>query len=641
MNFFGYQEKARRNTVVLVVLFILAIALITVAVYGAVVVGILTGQFFVDQPGFSSDQLWSRELFLWISAGTLLVILGGSAYRIHTLSQGGGTAVAEMLGGNRLPASAKNPLDRRLLNVVEEMAIASGLPVPPVFILEQSGVNAFAAGFTPSDTVIGITRGAVELLSRDELQGVIAHEFSHIFNGDSAMKMRMMGMLHGITLISDAGIGLMTMKRTTRYSRGRGTHPGLVVVGLLLFIVGTVGLVIADMIKRAVSRQREFLADAAAVQFTRNPEGIANALKVIGGYKQGSKINHSATSQASHFFFGNAMKSWYSSDWWATHPPLEDRIRRIEPTFRGRFDKVDSKIRSSANMAQASAGFMVAPGDQVAHAQVNPDAIIAMVGNPGPESLREAKAILKKMPARVRDFSHDPYTARAAVYALLLDSDRTQRKIQLQVLEKSADPNVFRETIEILSDVESLSPELRLPLTEMVMPALKEMSLPQYRVFKKSVGALIKADHQVSLFEFSLYRMVIRRLNGEFGRSCATEVKYHRVKAILPHCRILLTLLARTGHGESGDGGDKPYAESMSMLEEGEHAMLDRKESRLTHFDQALKALNMATPTLKEMVLKAALHCVVCNGMVSVKEGELLRVIADGLDCPLPPISMA
>jgi len=638
MNFFGYQEKARRNTAVLVVLFILAIALITVAVYGAVVVGVMVGQLFVDQAGFSSNQLWSLELFLWISAGTLLVILGGSAYRIHTLSQGGGTAVAQMLGGNRLPPAAKGALDRRLLNVVEEMAIASGLPVPPVFILEQSGINAFAAGFTPSDTVIGVTRGAVELLSRDELQGVIAHEFSHIFNGDSAMKMRMMGLLYGITLVSDTGIGLMTMKRSSRYSRDRGSHPAIIVIGLLLFIVGTVGLVIADMIKRAVSRQREYLADAAAVQFTRNPEGIANALKVIGGYKQGSTVNHQSAGQASHFFFGNAIRSWYSSDWWATHPPLEDRIRRIDPRFKGRFDKVDTKTRSFANQAQAAVDFMVSSGNQVALSQVNSDAVMAMVGNPGPESLQEARMILKKMPARVRDFAHDPYTARAAVYALLLDPNAKQRKIQLDVLEQTADPNVFRETLDILQDISSLSPELRLPLAEMVMPALKEMSLSQYRLFNKSVGALIKADHQVSLFEFSIYRMVIRRLNGEFGKSAAIEVKYHHMTPLLPHCLVLLTILARTGHGEEGEA---PFVEAMSMLAEGEHTMLEPSESRFSHFDQALIQLNMAAPTLKEMVLKAALHCVVSNGVVFVKEGELLRVIADGLDCPLPPLTMA
>jgi Zn-dependent protease with chaperone function len=638
MNFFGYQEKARRNSTILVALFILAIALITVAVYGAVVVGILIGQLFIDQGGFSSGQLWSRELFLWISAGTLLVILGGSAYRIHTLSKGGGSAVAEMLGGSRLPPSVKEPLDRRLLNVVEEMAIASGLPVPPVFILEQPGINAFAAGFTPSDMVIGVTRGAVEMLSRDELQGVIAHEFSHIFNGDSAMKMRMMGLLYGITLISDTGIGLMTMTRTSRYSRNRGSHPGVIVIGLLLFIVGTVGLVIADMIKRAISRQREYLADAAAVQFTRNPKGIGSALKVIGGYKQGSRVDHGAARQASHFFFGNALKSWYSSDWWATHPPLEDRIRRIDPGFKGRFDKVDSRARAFANQAQASVDFMVSSGNRIALSQVNSDAVLGMVGNPGPESLQEAREILKKIPARVRDFAHDPYTARAVVYALLLDPDAKQRKIQLQVFEKTADPNVFRETLDILSDVASLSPELRLPLAEIVMPALKEMSLSQYRTFKKSVGALIKADHQVSLFEFSLYRMVIRRLNSEFGKSAAVKVKYHRMKALLPHCRVLLTILARTGHGEKGE---KPFAGAMSMLIEGEYTMLERRESRLSHFDQALTELNMAAPALKEMVLKAALYCVASNGVVFVKEGELLRVIADGLDCPLPPLTMA
>jgi len=428
------------------------------------------------------------------------------------------------------------------------------------------------------------------------------------------------------------------MKRTSRFSKDRGSHPAIIVIGLLLFIVGTVGLVIADMIKRAVSRQREYLADAAAVQFTRNPEGIANALKVIGGYKKGSKVDHEAAGQASHFFFGNALKSWYSSDWWATHPPLEDRIRRIDPRFKGRFDRVDSKVRSFANQAQASVDFMVSAGEQVAVSRVNADAVLAMVGNPGPESLQEARVILKKMPARVRDYAHDPYTARAAVYALLLDSDAKQRKIQLQILEKTADPNVFRETLEILLDVGGLAPELRLPLAEMVMPALKEMSLSQFRTFKRTVGALIKADHQVSLFEYALYRMVVRRLNGEFGKSAAVVVKYHRISAVLSHCKVLLTLLARTGHG---DGGQRAYSEAMAMLAEGEHAMLEKRESRLSHFDQALKALNMASPALKEMVLKAALHCAVCNGVVLVKEGELLRVIADGLDCPLPPLTMA
>ena len=636
MNFFGYQEQARKNSAILIALFVLSVLLITVSVYVAIVGGILLSQMFVEQAGFTLDELWNLQIFFWSTLLTLTIILGGSAWRIHTLSEGGGAAVARMLGGNRLPAASRNPLDRRLLNVVEEMAIASGLPVPPVFILEQAGINAFAAGFTPSDVVIGVTRGAVELLNRDELQGVVAHEFSHILNGDSAMKMRMMGMLYGITLVSDLGIALITMKHSSRYGRGRGSHPGLIVIGFLLFMVGTIGVVMADFIKRAVSRQREYLADASAVQFTRNPSGIADALKVIGGYKNGSKVTHSAAGQASHFFFGNAVKSWYARDWWATHPPLDERIRRIEPGFKGKFDHINYESRSMANSTVASAELLVPPGDQVAISHVSPDAVMSRIGAPDAGSMQEATLLLAKMPARIRDFSHDPYTARAAVYALLLDHDPQQRRVQLQVLEKVADSSVYRETLEIQPEIEKLAPELRLPLAEMVLPALKEMSPQQLKGFKKAVVAMIKADHEVTLFEFVLYRMVIRRLHSALANSGSVPVKYQRIEPLLSHVSVLIALLARTGHGEEAE---RVFAESMALLKDSDHPMPDQKNARLSHFDRALTELNKAAPSLKESILRAAVHCVICNGAISVKEGELLRAVADGMDCPMPPLA--
>lgn len=640
MNFFDYQEQARKNTAILIALFALSIFLISIAVYFAMVAGVLAGQLFAGQgrafTGFSLDQLKSWQLFYWSTGITLIVILGGSIYRIHTLSEGGGAAVARMLGGAKIPSASRDALERRLLNVVEEMAIASGLPVPPVYLLEQQGINAFAAAFTASDAVIGITRGAVELLNRDQLQGVIAHEFSHILNGDSAMKMRMMGLLYGITLVSDSGIVLMTMKRTSRYSRNRGSHPALLVVGLLLFVVGTVGAVMADFIKRAVSRQREFLADASAVQFTRNPSGIADALKVIGGYKNGSKVNHAAAGQASHFFFGHALKSWYASNWWATHPPLDERIRRIEPGFKGKFEKINYQGRSMDNRSQAAAEMLVASDGSIAVSHLSPDEFIAKAGSPNLGSIHEATMIMAKIPVRIRDFSHDPYTARATVYALLLAQNMENRSVQLQVLERVADPNVFRETLDILPEIEGLSSALRLPLAEMVMPALKELSLPQYKQFKKSVNALIKADHQGALFEFVLYRMVIRRLMGEFSRSAPLPVKYRRIKRIYPYISVLLALLARAGHDEKKAAS--VFAECMAMLEAGDYPMPEKKNARLSDFDKALTELNMATPSLKRLILKTAANCVAYDGVISVKEGELLRVIADALDCPVPPL---
>jgi len=640
MDFFGYQEQARRNTGVLIGLFVLAVVLIVFAVYAAVVGGVLAGQvFFMDQrsgfAGFSPDELWNRQAFFWIAGITCAVIVAGSAWRIHVLRQGGGAAVAEMLGGVRVAPGSQDVLIRRLLNVVEEMAIASGLPVPPVYLLEQNGINAFAAGFSPSDTVIGVTRGAIELLNRDELQGVIAHEFSHILNGDARIKMRLMGLLFGITLVSDAGIAMMTSRHSVRYSsRERGSHPALLIVGMLLFAVGTIGMVMADFIKRAVSRQREFLADAAAVQFTRNPAGLAGALKVIGGYKEGARIQHGKAREASHFFFGNALKSYRQRDWWATHPPLAERIRRIEPHFRGDFERVDVAARRSRVIEDAALAFAVPPPEAAVTATV--ENIMDSVGNPGREHLQQARQLLARMPSRLAESAHDPYTARATVYALLLDADARQRSVQLEVLKKGADANVFRETLDIQPQVAQLSPELRLPLLDMMLPALKTMSKEQYAAFRKNVVALIKSDHRVSLFEYTLHRILLRHLHHAFVSAVPEPVRYRSLAPLAEDCACVLAMLLRFGaHADMA----KAFTEAVGMLGLADApAMPDEKSCRLAHVEHALRCLAQAAPEVKRLLLKACVQCVLADGRVAVKELEMLRAIAEALDCPMPPL---
>jgi Zn-dependent protease with chaperone function/uncharacterized tellurite resistance protein B-like protein len=636
MDFFGYQEQARRNTTRLVLLFAAAIVLIVLAVYVAVTVGLFFGQGFVQgqRPLFTVDHFWHWQRFYWVTGITLLVIFGGSAWRTWQLSEGGGAAVATMLGGERLPAATRDPLYRRLLNVVEEMAIASGMPVPPVYLLPQNGINAFAAGFTPSDAVIGVTRGAVEMLNRDELQGVIAHEFSHVFNGDTRLKMRMMGLLFGITLISDFGIMLLTARHSTRYSsRQRSSHPALMVIGILLFAVGTIGAVFADMIKRAVSRQREFLADAAAVQFTRNPAGIAGALKVIGGYKAGSRVAHAGATQASHFFFSNALKSWYAKDWWATHPPLVDRIRRIEPGFRGQPAHIDATQRSMAVAAEAAIGFAahVVPLNR----RFSASDMIDAIGNPEAAHLRQADNLLARMPDRLREFAHDPYTARAAVYAMLLADDAKQRKQQLNLLSQSADPNVFRETLEIQPMMQGLSPELRLPLVDMMVPALKELSEQQYKMFVKNVGVLIKSDHQVSLFEYTLHRVLLGYLHATFAQAEPPAVKFHKASQLRDECACILAQLVRYGtHADR----EAVYNKAIETLLGETHPMPSEKDCRLSHFDKALRRLKLAAPRVKKQLLTAAVECVLADGQLTIHEVEAMRAVADALDCPMPPL---
>ena len=639
-DFFGQQEQARRNTTRLVLLFICAVTVIVLAVYVAVTAGLFITQMFIaQQNGWLVREFWDVERFLWVITVTVIIVMAGSLFRTYQLRQGGGAAVAEMLGAKRLPASSDDPLLRRLLNVVEEMAIASGVPVPPVYLMQQSGINAFAAGFGTSDAVIAVTNGAVELLSRDELQGVIAHEFSHVLNGDTRLKMSLMGLLFGITLISDAGIMLMTARNSSRhYGRGRGTHPAVIVVGFLIFLVGTIGAVFADMIKRAVSRQREFLADAAAVQFTRNPAGIAGALKVIGGYKAGSRVDHAASQQASHFFFGNAVKSWENRDWWATHPPLAERISRLEPGFKGEFKPIDSASRSAFVMHEAMSAFAGSEG-MPAGLTAGVDAVMASIGNPGGSELQQAQNLLARMPNRLAGFAHDPFTARATMYALLLDCSAKIRMIQLELLQQEADANVFREMLEIQPIVAKLEPELHLPLLEMVLPALKSLSVEQFNTFRSCIHTLIRADKKIGLFEYMLQRMLLRHLYPAFLKSKPMKVHFDAAGEIADDVAEIITILIGNGsHVEP----EKVFEAAMrTFIEEGRMPTMSMPRSNpLSMLDSALRKAERASPDIKRKLLKACVFTVLADGKTAVPEIELLRTIADALDAPMPQIRL-
>ncbi len=648
MDFFGHQEQAQRRTYALFVWFACAVVVVVFAVYAAVTAGLFVG--FSHGDSFQSqaewlqvDAFWNQARFFWVSSITVALILAGSAYKIHQLRQGGGAAVADMLGGKRLPSNVGDVLARRLLNVVEEMAIASGLPVPPVYILNQSGINAFAAGFSASDTVIGVTRGAVEMLNRDELQGVIAHEFSHILHGDTRINMRIMGLLHGITLISDTGMLLLTSRRSTYYSsRKSGTHPAVFVLGILLFLVGLIGMVLADLIKRAVSRQREFLADASAVQFTRNPEGIANALKVIGGYKAGSQVRHTDASPIGHFFFGNALKraavGENSTRWWASHPPLLQRIKRIEPRFRGQLKIVQEADKQQRVLAEAKMGFAQTMGEDVSpiDATVNDyHQWLAAIGEPEKARLVRASKKLQRIPSHLRDFAHDSYTARAVCYALLLDADDGQRHIQMSLLEKSADKNVLRELLDIQREVMDLLADLRLPLIDMMLPALKSMSHAQYQLFVKNIRMLIQANHRISLFEYMLQRLLLRHLKPSFTDIKMQPVSYRKVQNVAAECGCVLGILISYGtHAE-------PEVLFKTVSTELLGEPMPWPPARVLHLarlNESLKKLECASPSVKKALLTACMQVILADGLLHVKESEALRAIADGMDCPIPVI---
>ncbi len=464
MDFFEHQERARRGTIWLVGYFIVAVALVVVAVYAAAV-GIIG--FIEWKQNEGQIRLWIPELFAAVTAATLLVIFTGSIYKIWQIS-GSGEHVAQSLGGREVQANTRDLGERVLLNVVEEMALASGTPVPPVYLLnDEEGINAFAAGTTPQNAVVGVTRGAVNTLTRDQLQGVIAHEFSHILNGDMRLNIRLMGWLHGILLLALIGYTILRVvghggsyrSSSSSSSSNKKNDGGLVIVLLLsaaaLIVIGYVGVFFAQLIKAAVSRQREYLADASAVQFTRNPDGISGALKKIGGWQDHSKIRAASAEEASHMFFSSAMLS----SMFATHPPLPDRIKRIDPQFNGQFPAVDVTQHSrdeiidprSLSIARGSmegqtVGFAAsgAPARNLdqAHAVAvagaqriadDPDSMVETIGHPSVEHIQQIHGLVDRLDPLLATSVRDPLSAVAIIYGLLLaptDSDVRARQLR-------------------------------------------------------------------------------------------------------------------------------------------------------------------------------------------------------------------
>jgi len=616
---------------------------VVVASYVAVTIGLFmtsnVNHLFELSFDHAGAPFWQMERLVWVTMATVGVLLTGAWYKTHQLRQGGGAVVAEQLGGIPLAAGNHDILHRRLLNVVEEMALASGLPVPPVYVLEQSGMNALAAGFTPSDMVIGVTRGAMELLDRDELQGVIAHEFSHILHGDTRLNMQMIGLLHGMTFLSDLGIVFLTGRRSWRdMGRRRNPHPGLAVLGILIFMAGLLGVVAADLIKRAVSRQREFLADASAVQFTRNPAGIANALKTIGGYDKGSRVAHEAASSFGFFFFAYAERSIAmlrkggARDWWASHPPLQERIQRIEPSFRGQLPHLDAPAKKQHVWGEASVGVAYAMSETSVPLLRKNDLLHVMDGLDG-RNFQQAGQRLAAMPARLKNFAHDPYTARALCYAMLMSASREVKKKQWTLLERQADPNVLHELLDIQKEVEALPSMLRLPLLEMTIPALKSLSAEQYSVFVKNIRMLMQADHQISLFEYALHRMLLKHLKPSFSSVKVPRVRYQHMREVTASAACILAILIQYGRHEDPKGlfGDITHEYLEESLPWPPERLL-----QIQSLDKALNQLAQAAPDVKKKLLAACVDVVFDDGVLHEHEWEALRAVADALDCPIP-----
>ncbi|MDH5783984.1 MAG: M48 family metallopeptidase [Chromatiales bacterium] len=635
MDFFTEQQAARRSSRRLVMLFLLAVVVIIVTLY-LVLVGVIA--YSANGRHETQIELWQPELFAIVAAAISSVILLSSLYKVMQLSSGGGAGVAESLGGRLVSRSTNDQLERRLLNVVDEMAIASGIPVPQVYILDdEHGINAFAAGTNTSNAVVAVTRGTLEQLSRDELQGVVGHEFSHIFNGDMRLNIRLMGVLHGILVL--ALIGRVILRGGARGHRGsyRSSSSsnnkgggGIVVLAIALFIIGYIGVFFGRLIKAAVSRQREFLADASAVQFTRNPDGIAGALKKIAGFDS-TKIEHPDAESASHMFFGSGISSYMQM--LATHPPVEERIARLDPYFSQEWQQRLQPQTGGGELPGSATGFAAFAAGGGSTARV----VSQSVGNHDERHLDYAHTLLERLPEGIWSALRDPNGARALIFAMVVSRDGMKREQLIRALPQ-VDETTLVQTLALAALLREVPRGEWLPLLELAIPSVEELPLELLGSLPDQLDALINADKRVTLFEFSLATLLRHTLRErESGKGEKPRGGMRQVKEDMAQ---LLALMAHAGHQDEAMAREA-FNLACGKLEAGnEMGFIPRNQLSLKEIETSLQRLAHLNVKFKGRVIEAATTAVMADGEVKLHELDLLRAIGACLDCPIPPLQV-
>lgn len=683
MNFFERQEQAQRKSGYLVLLYLLAVVLTILAVHSLVVflfasvesqqsagASILTSSLLpAGYPPYW--RAWFLPNLLLTDSLILLAVIGGaSLIKIVQLKDGGGDGVAVSLGGTLVKPSTTNLQEKRLLNVVEEMAIASGIRVPNVYILKgESGINAFAAGFSPATSVVAVTQGALDYLNRDELQGVIGHEFSHILHQDTNLNLKLIGVLFGLEMLVILG---MVLFRNSIYfasisdggdrdSKGAGAAIALAMVlfGLGLMVVGLIGQLFSNIIRAAISRQREFLADASSVQYTRNPSGIADALKKIGCPRVGSRVKNSRSVEAAHMFFGNVFSGGFLSHLFDSHPDLGERIQRLDPSFDGNFPSALYRLDPmtllpirpdqtpeageipGAGLAGRplgkSASFTVqSPGGPASAATpaLFAAAILDSVGRPEEKKLKIAESLLAAIPESLAESVRDPLGAQAAVCAMLLGTDPNDRRPERAVFDSTASVALKAKTAEQFALWSDTPESLKIPVAELAFPTLKTLDKREYIEFRKLVAALIQADAKVDIFEFSLFGALIRDLDRAFGLVKVKPPKYTKMDSLLEPFYTVMSFLAYAGSDDPEERRKAFEAGCAFFYLDAE--IRPQEQCTAKAFADALATLTEATFVLRHKLLTAFYCCIAADGVVTEREGELIRAVAAHFDCPMP-----
>lgn len=628
MDFFRAQENARRTSRWLVWWFMLCVLCVVTVLY---VVAVTSANWLVADPsgGRGSFGWFHPELFLGVLLGGGGLIVAGSLYKLYKLSAGG-EVVARDLGGREVDRLTQDFHERRLLNIVEEMSIAAGVPMPGVWVMDkETGINAFAAGTDPANAVVGVTRGALDRFSRDELQGVIAHEFSHILNGDMRLNMRLTGWIYGLLMV--VILGRLIMELAAHLGRGRsreGAGGALIalVVGIAVWLVGTVGAFFARWLQAAVSRQREYLADASAVQFTRNPSGLADALRKVGGAASGGAIRAAAASEARHLFFAKSDVMSFSL---ATHPPLQRRIQAIFPQWDGTMLESETPTSAdTASKAEARKGPHGMPpplpgtgGVLRGHDILGP-LLGAMVATEAGEQAGQG--------------IQSQEDAMAMVHGVLLSPDKDLRLKGVDSIAAAKNQNVALRAVGWHERLAHLSSSGKLGWIDLSLPWLKSMSRAEATAFIDTNRVLIEMDGEVSLFEFMLEQVIDRNVAIATGLRKVSPMRHRSLDAVEHEVAILIGLFCAIGGEGDNEAARQEYREHTGR----ELPVIVREACTLAAAAEALLELDAATPLVKQRFLRMCGLVVGSDGVMDDLELELLRAVAESIGAPMPRVAL-
>jgi len=640
MDFFGRQAAARRASKWLVALFVLAVGAVVVAVNAVVLT--VVAIFAADAPtAVVPDGGWLAA-HPGTMALTTLAVLGvigiAGLYKTAMLSAGGG-AVATSLGGERVAPNTTDPLRRRLLNVVEEMAIASGVPVPAVYVLErEAGINAFAAGHNPSNAAITVTRGALVHLNRAELQGVIGHEFSHVLNGDMRLNTRLIGLLFGLLVLAMIARLVLRFGPRGRVGRKNGGAGIILLAALAVLLLGYIGLFFGRLIQAAVSRRRESLADASAVQFTREPGGLRDALVKIGALAEGSTLAEADAEEVAHMLFAPGMNRWL-----ATHPPLVERIRAIDPRFdTAEFEVVRKRMLRNAEtidelsetrtQADATRRLGALLSGSVALA---PAAVADLVGNPGTAQLQAARDLNHALPAAIENATRQPGQAAALFLALAIDGNVDTRARQLAFISQELGTRSAEAVEGFLPAVDGLPAVQRMPVLSRAFPALRQFGHRERERLLAVLNALLLREGNVPVFAYALRKLAQVQLRDELEPR--TRPGGLSLPGASDELRVLFSVLADSGQPDPAQAR-QAYEAGMRQLLPQRVPDFQRSANWSSQLDLALNRLDRLTPSGKEALVEALVRTISYDQRMTAEEAELLRAVCATVHCPLPPL---